>query len=178
MAVLSKMVIESIATKMTEKSRKYVDQLLKDYQTLATEIYETQIPDEVKKCFKTHSEYIQTTESLYLDGNGFNRVSASMTKRLPAKSEYSQRVKLTSITADKLIAAKIKYEKAQDDYKQLRLETESALYALKTGKNIRENFPEAIPYLPPPMSNSLVVNFSSLQKKLVKQPDIKKEVTA
>lgn len=62
-------------------------------------------------------------------------------------------------------------EKAEQEYKQLFSETENALLALKTQKNIRENLPEAIPFLPPPISNSLVVNFASLQKKLNKQPD-------
>lgn len=50
--------------------------------------------------------------------------------------------------------------------------------ALKTHKNIAENLPEAVPFLPPPMSNALVVNFSSLQKKLNKQPEVSKQVVA
>jgi hypothetical protein len=173
MATLSKMAIENIAEKMTEKSKKYVEATLKEYQTLATEIYETQIPDEVKKCFKNHSQYIETTQTLFLDGHGFNRDSLSMIKQMPSTTSYQQKLNLTAAVADKLIKAKRKWEKAKDDYKHLKEETEAALFALKTNKNIRENLPEAIPYLPPPMSNALVVNFSSLQKKLVKQPELK-----
>lgn len=178
MAVLSKMAIEQIAQKMTEKSKKYSDQILKEYQVLATEIYETQIPDEVKKCFKNHSAYIETTQTLYLDGHGFNRDSVGMIKQMPATTAYNQHLNLTAAISDKLIKAKRKWEKAKEDYKTLVEETQSALYALKTAKNIRENLPEAIPYLPPPMSNALVVNFNALQKKLNKQPEVKKETVS
>lgn len=176
MAVLSKMVIESIASKMTEKSRKHVDALKKEYQELVTQIYEQQIPEEIKKIFKTHSEYIRTTTSVYMNGYGLSGEHCSLTKSLPSVAQYNTDMKLTAVITDKIVKAQIKWEKAQKEYKTLVNETESALYALKTSKNIRENLPEAIPYLPPPMSNSLVVNFASLQKKLNKQPDIKKEV--
>jgi hypothetical protein len=69
---------------------------------------------------------------------------------------------------------KRKKEKAKEDYKNLVTETEAALYALKTAKNVRENLPEAAVYLPPPMSNALIVNFNTLQKKLNKQPEVLK----
>lgn len=177
MATLSKMVIENIASKMTEKSKKYADKLKKDYQELVTTFMESQVPDEIKKCFKNHSEYIETTSSAYLDGHGFNRESVALNKQVPAKSSYHEQLNLTSAIADKIIKAKRKYEKAKEEYEQLYQETESALFALKTGKNIRENLPEAIPYLPPPMSNSLIVNFDTLQKRLNKQPEMKETAT-
>ncbi len=160
---------------MTEKSKKYADNLLSEYAKLVTETYECQIPDEVKRCFKNHCDYIATSSSAFLDGHGFNHEIVSMRKQVPTKNGHSAKVSLTAIIADKLIKAKRKYEKAKEDYKALVQETESALSALKTSKNIRENLPEAIPFLPPPMSNSLVVNFNSLQKRLNKQPDVLKE---
>lgn len=176
MAVLSKTVIESIAEKMTEKSRKYADSVNNELKELVTAIYEDQLPAAVKNLFKTHSEYLETTQSVFLDGNGFNREVITMTKRLPSTTSYNQKLSLTAAIADKIMKAKRKKEKADEDYRQLVQETGSALYALKTYKNIKENLPEAIPFLPPPMSNALVVNFAGLQKKLGKQPQIKAEV--
>lgn len=173
MAVLSKMVVEQIAKKMTEKSKKYVESVEKELEKLVTEIYMEQVPADVMRVFKTNCEYIETTQTLYLNGHGFNRESIKMSKQLPAKSSYSQPLPLNAAIADRIMKVKRKKEKAVEDYKTLVSETESALYALKTAKNIRENLPEAVPYLPPPMSNALVVNFNSLQKKLNKQPDIK-----
>lgn len=177
MATLSKQVIENIAQKMTEKSKKFAEKLKNDYQEIVTFYMEAQAPDEVKKCFKNHPDYIETTGNAYLDGYGFNRESVSLNKQVPAITSYHASLNLTSAIADKILKAKRKYEKAKEDYKQLVQETESALFALKTHKNIRENLSEAIPYLPPPMSNSLVVNFDSLQKKLNKQPEVKETVT-
>lgn len=176
MGQLSKLVIEQISAKMTEKSKKYAEALDKELQILVTEIYEEQIPDEIKKAFKTHCEYIETCQSLYLDGHGFNRESLSMTKQMPAKSSYNQKLNLTAKIADRILTLKRKRDKAKEDYKNLKLETESAMFALKTHKNVRENLPEAAPYLPPPMSNALVVSFDSLKKKIANQPELKKEL--
>jgi hypothetical protein len=176
MAVLSKMVIEQIAGKMTEKSKKYAEQMDREWKELATTIYESQLPVEVMKLFKSHSEYVQTVRDLYIDGHGLNREYVELSKQLPSPTKYNNTIKLTAAIGEKLVNAKRKKEKAFDDYKQLLREIESALYALKTDKNVRENLPEAIPYLPPPMSNALVVNFDALQKKLNKQPEVVKAV--
>lgn len=172
MGQLSKQVIEQIAQKLTEKSKKYSEAVDKELMQLVTEIYETQVPAEVMKVFKTQCEYIETTQTLYLNGHGFNRESIKMTKQLPAKSSYSQTLNLNAAIAERIMKAKRKKEKAAEDYKNLVLETESALTALRTHKNVRENLPEAAKYLPPPMSNALVVSFDSLKKRLRKQPDI------
>lgn len=178
MATLSKTVIESIAQRLTEKSKKHSEMLLKEYKEAVTIAFEAQVPDEVKKCFRHYSEYVETTNSVYLDGHGFNRESLTLTRQVPATTSYSAHLELTATIADKLLKAKRKWEKARDEYKQLYQETESALLALKTHKNIEENLPEAAPYLPPPMSNSLVVNFTSLKRKLHKQPEIKETAKA
>lgn len=176
MSVLSKVVIEQIAEKMTEKSKKYSELVYKELKELVTEIYESQVPEPVMKVFKTHCDYIETCSSIELDGHGFNRETITLTKQLPATSTYRQKLHLTATIADKIIKAKRKREKAKEDYENLLRETQSALSALKTYKNVRENLPEAVPYLPPPMSNALVVNFNSLQKRLNKQPEVKTEV--
>lgn len=176
MAVLSKMLIEQIAEKMTVQSKKYYKSLYEEMTKVVTAVYVDTIPEEVKKCFKTYPDYVETTSSVYLDSHGFSRKSLSLTKQHPATSSYHVPLHLTAITADRIMKVMRKWEKAQEDYKTLVQETESALYALKTNKNIRENLPEAVPYLPPPMSNSLVVNFNSLQKKLNKQPVVAESV--
>jgi hypothetical protein len=176
MARFSNMVIEQIAEKMTEKSKKYAEEMDKELKELVTAIYESQLPPEVMKLFKTHSEYIQTSKELFVDGYGLSREYLSMSKKLPATSNYNQTIKLTAAIGDKIVKAKRKKEKAYEDYRQLLSETKSALYALKTHKNISENLPEAKPFLPPPMSNALVVNFDSLQKRLNKQPEVKEAV--
>lgn len=177
MATLSKQVTEAIAEKMTLKSKKYADAMYKQLQKVTTEIYEDQIPIEVMKVFKNHYEFIETTQSVYLDGHGFNRKTISLTKQLPSRSRYNATLKLNAVIADRIMKASKKYDKAKQDFEELLLQTKSALTTLKTNKNIRENLPEAIPFLPPPVSNSLVVNFDSLKNRLNKQPEVKEAVT-
>lgn len=176
MATLSKMVIENISERMTEKSKKYWQKCEKDFRELATTFYESQLPSPVKELFKTNCEYLTTVYNLTLDGNGLNQYGVKLTKSLPAKSSYSFRFNPSAAAAEKLVKAKRKFEKAKEDYETLVGETRSALLALKTEKNVRENLPEAVPFLPPPMSNSLVVNFKSLQDRLSKQPEVKETV--
>lgn len=178
MAVLSKMVLDQIAEKMTAKSKKYVEAMLKEYQQLATDLYDSKTPDAVIEFGKKHREYVETTGSLRLIGSGFNHDSISTTKRVISNtaSNYSANLHLTDAQADKMVKAKRKWEKAKEDHKTLVQETEQALLTLRTHKNIKENLPEATPYLPPPMSNALVVNFDSLKKKLNRQPEAKPEV--
>ena len=177
MAQLSKQVIEQIALKMTEKTKKHVEQLLKDYQQVVTDLYEITVADEVKTCFKKHPDYFDTVGTLSLRGHGFDYLSVSTTKRVISRGgAYSSHFDLTSAQADKITKPKRAYEKASEEYKKLFQETESALLTLKTHKNIKENLPEAEPFLPPPMSNALVVNFDSLHKKLKKQNELEKKV--
>lgn len=171
MSTLSKTVIRSIAQKMTQKSSKNLDYLRLQLSKITTDIYEQSLPDDLKKLFKKHCDYFNTSSYVYLDGHGFNRESIRLTKQLPSISDYRNEFKINANQADKIMKIKRELEKAEQEYKQLFSETENALLALKTQKNIRENLPEAIPFLPPPISNSLVVNFASLQKKLNKQPD-------
>jgi Mg2+ and Co2+ transporter CorA len=179
MATLSKQVLDNIAARMTEKSKKYVEQLRKDYEQLATDLYDSKTPDKVKEFCKQHREYVEMTGSLRLVGPGFNHECVSSTKRVVSNtaSSYSANLNLTEKQAEKLVEAKRKWEKARDAYRTLVQETEAALLTLKTHKNIKENLPEASRYLPPPMSNALVVNFDSLKKRLEKQPEVKTELT-
>jgi len=174
MSKLSKQVIESIAEKMTAQTEKAVKQLETDYKELVTSLYEQQIPQAVKTFAKQYPLWIHFINSVKLDGHGFNWEYVSTTRPV-IKPETGHSL----LNLDAKIAAKIKttYNKwvdAKKQYKLLVAETVQALSALGTHNRIKENLPEAAPYLPPPMSNALVVNFGSLQKKLKAQPDTKK----
>lgn len=180
MATLSKTVLENIAEQMTKKSKEHVAALKKEYQQLATDLYKATIPEDVAACFKNHPSYFDTAGTVKANGHGFDyeHISIVGPNLVSNNGNYNVLLKLNAADGSKLWAAKVKYEKAQEKYKQLVQETEGALFALKTHKNIKENLPEAIPFLPPPMSNALVVNFNSLKKKLANQPTIETNVKA
>lgn len=174
MAKLSKITIEGIAQKMTASTLAAVEQLKKDYEEFVTFLYEEQIPSAVKTFAKQHSGYLHWTRSVKLDGLGFHWEYIHTTRPVIQDEHGMAQLNMDIKMAEKIKKAMNKHEDAYKAYKTMLSETKQALAALGTHNRIKENLPEAIPFLPPPMSNSLVVNFDSLKKKLKAQPDTKK----
>lgn len=177
MSVLSKDLAKQIAKKLTQKSKDNVDFLLREYQQGVADAYEVSLPNDVLVFYKKYSKYTNSVLSIRMYGNGFNHEVVNIFKSLPNDdNSYYATFEPNAKVAEKLVKAKQKYEKAKKEYNILLEESEQALLTLKTYNNIRKELPEAAPYLPPPLSNALVVNFDSLKKRLNKQPEIKKEV--
>lgn len=174
MARLSNETIANIAKKMTAKTKEAVDQLEKDYKEIVTVIYEDQIPEAVKVFAEKHKGFIHYGNQIHLEGHGFRWTYIASTRPIIEDSKGNANLTLNEKLADKIKKAKNKWESAQEAYESLLVETRQALQALGTHNRIKENLPEAAEFLPPPMSNALVVNFTSLQKKLRLQPDTKK----
>lgn len=170
---ITKDLANQIAFKLTEKSRLVVEAEKIAYQTLVTELYEKETPTAVRECFAKHPEWFSTRSNISFSGHGFRWESIKSIRRVIPNIEGDARLTLTQKIADQLHKAQQKFEKADKFYKDLKQETETALVNLGTYKRIEENIPEAKKYLPPPMSNALVVNMDSLNKKLAKQPEIK-----
>jgi len=165
-----------ISLKLTEKSRLAVQQLHVSYRELVTKTYEDQTPSEVKALLELHPEWCHTRTSVTLEGMGFRWVRVSTTRPVVANTQGDCHMKMTAKIVEKLTNAKRKLDKSEADYNALCDETKQALLTLKTFNNIRKELPEAAPLLPPPLSNSLIVNFDSLHKKLSKQPEMVKTV--
>jgi hypothetical protein len=172
MSIISKTLAQQVSYKLVAKSKAKVDELKKEYEEVVTRFYEAQTPKAVKECYKKNPEWFNDRSTVNFRGHGFNWESVTTTRRIICNGGTNANLELTPEIAKHIVAAKNKYEKAQEEYKQLRSETENALLALKTFKNIREHLPEAAPHLPPPISNALVVNFDSLKKKLERQPTV------
>jgi len=174
MSRISNELASQIAFKLTEKSRLISEQHHVEYRELATCLYEESTPALVKEMLDKYPDWVDTGNSIRLNGHGFNYEYISPTRPVVSNSTQNLLI-LTSKTADKLTSARRVWEKSKDKYKQLKDETKQALLALRTFNNIRKELPEAAPMLPPPMSNALVCNFKSLNNRLQKQPEIKKE---
>jgi hypothetical protein len=167
---ISKDTAQQIAYKLTEKSRKNAEVLNEAYRALVTELYESQTPDEIKEIFKKHPDWIYTRMEIVLDGNGFRYERVCTVRPVITNSNSEARMEMTNKVSTALTKAKTARDKAKAAHKSLVDETKTALLNLKTTKNISDNLPDAIPFLPPPMSNALVVNIDSLKKKLNTQP--------
>lgn len=165
-----------IATKLTEKSRVAAEKLHIEFRDLVTKTYESQIPDEVKNCFKKNPDWFYTRGTIKLNGHGFNWEHVGATNPVISNSNESSLLKMSDKIAANLMTAMRKWQKAKEKYETLRAEAKQALLALKTFSNIRKELPEASSMLPPPLSNALVVNFTSLHNRLKSQPEINTSV--
>lgn len=171
MSRISQDLASQIAFKLTAKSRAAADLLKKEYQSLVYELYLEETPAEIKKMFTKYPEWFYTRQVVSFFGHGFRFESVTVEKPVIVNtSNRDANLTLTDAIANKLTKFKRKYEKADADCKELKRETEQALINLRTFQRIRENIPEAAPFLPPPMSNALVVNVDALNKKLAGQP--------
>lgn len=170
MSRISQDLANQIAFKLTAKSRAAADLLKKEYQALVHQLYLDQIPAEVKKALAKHPEWFYTRQTVGFSGHGFRYEKVNVPIPVVCNSGSDANLTLTDEISSKLTNAKRKWEKADSGCNDLKKETEQALINLRTFKNIRENIPEAAPFLPPPMSNSLVVNVDDLNRKLSQQP--------
>jgi len=174
MSRISKEVAKNIATKMTSKSYELFQKLEKDFKDTVRSEYLKQVPEQVLTLFKTHSGYVETSTQVFLNGKGFNNMYVSISPCAPAERSYPP-LEMTVKVADKLIAMKRKYEDAKAKHNSLKNEVEGTLISLGTHARIRESLPEAAEFLPPPMSNALIVDVTGLQKRLKAQTKIEKE---
>lgn len=175
MSRISQDMASQIATKLTQKSQEAVSALRKEYERAVKAAYQGQIPDEVQDTFTRHSEWFCTNNQVKLNGHGFNWEWVSFEGSIICNHGREALLKLTDKLATQLMKSKRAWEKAEEDRKKLRSETLQALLNLKTIKNIRDNMPAAIPFLPPPVTNALIVNVDAINKKLAHQPSVKKE---
>lgn len=179
MSRISNELASQIAFKMTEKSRIATDTLHVQFREIVTTIYESQTPEEVVNCFKKHPDWLPTSGGIKLNGHGFNWEYVSGTRHIinnnSINSSSSGVLKMTDKNSKQIMDAKRKWEKAKEKYELLKSESKQALLALKTFNNIRKELPQAATMLPPPMSNALICNFTSLKSKLDHQPEVEKE---
>lgn len=175
---ISKELATSIARKLTEKSRLLIDIANKEYGQAVYDAYMNTVPDDVLAMAKLHPNYFESLRRVKFTGHGFSHEQVAVPNDvLVNNTRYSQcDLHLTAALASKLIKLKRNVEKAEKTYKELFKETEVALLALKTYKNIESNIPAAKPFLPPPISNALVCNFDSLNRKINNQPEVSKEL--
>ncbi len=178
MSRISQDLAGQIAFKLTQKSRTAAELLHKEYRQLVEDAYNAQVPKMVTDTFAKHPEWFNTRTRVDFSGHGFRWEQVQTSNAVICNGGQNANLELTDKLATQLFKAKEKWRKADEAVKELQKETDQALINLRTFKNIRENIPEAAPFLPPPMSNSLVVNVDSLNRKLARQPDVKKEEKA
>jgi hypothetical protein len=174
MSRISNDLAQQIAFKLTEKSKKVMDEKHIAFRDLVTTLYEESTPALIIDALKKFPDWIDTCSSIRLNGHGFNYEYVTPTRKCVSNSSVNS-LELTQKMADKITSVRKVWEKSKKQYNDLKDEVKHALLSLKTFANIRKELPAAAEYLPPPMSNALVVNLGSLNKRLTTQPGVKKE---
>jgi len=172
MSRISKELAGQIAFKLTEKSRIASEKLHVEFREVVTSIYEQQTPKEVSECFKKYPDWFYTANGIKLNGHGFNWDYVSSIRTVIANNGTNCYITMNDKNSKQIQVAKQKWIKSKEKYNSLKEEAEQALLALKTFNNIRKELPQAESMLPPPMSNALVCNFTSLKSKLNHQPEV------
>lgn len=164
---ISKQLADSISKEIATKLKVKVDKAEAEYLKLATSFYKKQVPAAVLRMQKQHPDYFQTGTSLCLNGHGFHHEVVKMSESLVKNSgNYYSILHLTPAIARELIVAKNNWENLQEQYKQLRAETTTALLNLRTFKNIQEQLPEAVKYLPKSKTTAIIPNLGKLRVKI------------
>jgi len=159
-----------IARKMTLVTAENVTRLKSEYQNAVTDSYMATIPKAVMEVFEKSPNYFNSCYSIKLIGNGWNYETVSSVGHIPSDDGGYPNFEPTKKISDSLKKMKHAHEDAKLAYEKLLSDTENALLSLRTFARIKENFPEAEKYLPPPMSNAVMINLDSIQDRLKKQP--------
>jgi len=171
MSRISQELAKNIAKKLTEKTLSNVNLLKKQYCDFVTKCYVNQMPKDVFDAYNKNPQWFYTRRCIDFKGHGFNYESVS-SEPVVSNCSGDAILELTPKLAADIMKLKRIKDKASDDYKTLLSETEQALLSCRTFKNIEENIPAAKPFLPPPTSNALMVNFDSINRKINNQPEL------
>lgn len=161
---ITKELANNIARGLLKTKTDEISEFSKSIREYATEIYKRQIPENVLKLFKSNKEYINTSCSVRLIGNGFNYDYQAIDE-LPSTLTHPHLV-FTNEEAEKLLSMRYRLEALKKDREELKKEVEQTLISLGTYKRVSENFPEAIPFLPKVKNAEIVVDLTKLREKI------------
>jgi DNA-binding MarR family transcriptional regulator len=168
---ISKDMARQISFRLTDKGRAKVENLKKEWQKAVTLAYIQQTPEKIIKTKAQYPEWFQMTDSITLDGHGFSWTNVAATERVIKDSKGNSFLKLNAKLSGDLKVLQTAWHNAKQSNEKLQQETENAILALGTYKQIIEKFPDAAQYLPNvgPKSMALIPNLDGLKAKLQKQ---------
>lgn len=165
MSRITKQIAQEVAEKLTEKQVLEINKMESDIKDQFTEIYLKTVPKEILDLFEKHPKYFETRSNFQIHGNGFQF------ERLCINNKYPSKQYLFSMNEKDSEKMMILFNKLSDKKKELskfKIEIEALIFGLRTYAKVNSEFPEASPFLPKTISNSLMVNISDLREKLKK----------
>lgn len=163
-----------IANKLTEKSRQVAESLKVEFRELVTSLYEEATPKEVKDVLTKHPDWVFTTGTITLRGHGFSHENVLVTRLVVANNGQYANMPMNEKTGSRIWKSFQRMEKAANEQKALKNETERSLINMGTTKRVAENLPVAIPFLPAENGRmALALNLGDLNKRLARQLELK-----
>ena len=164
---VSKQMAEDLAKKLVESRNAEINEVEKKLRELSDKIYEKTVPVALIPVFEKHRDFMRSTNSFQVYGNGLNGEQFKLSKSMPGKGDYTN-IQPTEKECEKLktLFYQIKdLKKAKED---LQRRTERALISLSTTKKVADQFPELKDFLARAESNKFlpIPNLEQLKKDL------------
>lgn len=154
---ISKEKAQEAAKKITEpllKKCKEAEAALAEYLTVTLS---KKIPKEVQALHEKWPGYFRQKSSFYIKGIGYT----SLTKCIVEDS-----FELTKTEMQHAVKLDQEHEKAKEHYKKTFSEIEAAILQLGTINRVKENMPEALPYIPDATITTVAVNIQPVRTKI------------
>jgi len=165
MSRITKDLAERTALKLTEKKLLAINMVKEELSKLLFDYQYESLPEQIKDCFKAHPDYFNKSSSFRPLGEGLNFSYHNIISELPYSKNAN--VVLNKEQANRVSKLIAKKETMSQKYRQLNIEIESTLFALRTYKNVEREFPEAFVLLPELSTNtSVMINVSSIRSQL------------
>ena len=182
MGKISERDANTAAKKIVEPIQEKRSAVEKQMQAYVTEIYKASLPAKILKCWKDSDicEYMYSTSSLNLNGNGFSNRGISLIGKWPkVDTHYSSPVlELTAEQAAFLNPLEDEKDELKKKYDTTLSEVQNSILTLGTHKRVQEEFPEAYKFLPGiTVDTSLMVQLDPVREKVrcLTSPDKEKK---
>ena len=161
----------AIAENMTAKIiQPLVDKkkaLNEELSKAVTEMAKQDIPKDVMKLWGSNCEYMKSTNTVTINGNGYDRDTVALVGALPSNTPGYQN--LLNLTTERLVIINklwSEIDKVKWAIKQTESEVYNALLSLGTFRRVVEQYPEAAPFLPNDSNRTgLMVQLDSVREK-------------
>lgn len=162
---ITKQIATDVAKQLIAEKQKEIDDLKKELNHKAYELYVVTIPEGLLKQFKKYPDFFYSNKSFYLSGIGLNHKNVSFDVYMPRKS---QTMLVDDVNAKWFELAFNVIEQKQKELGDFKIQIEIALFNLRTYNNVEKQFPEAFKFLPPKQTSAVMINIKDIRCKLDK----------
>lgn len=144
---------EEAAIKITKPLHEKANAIKGKLQEYVTVQAERQVPAPVMALYSTHPRYVHTSGSQYFDQLG-DRVT--FTRDVPTLRNRSA-LDLTDKISDQMLKLNHEYKDAIQIWKETKIQIEITLVNLRTYNRVKDQMPEALPFLPAPGTTTTAI---------------------